>query len=122
MLISLYTLTKNQLSDLRRKEEKKNERKGSEKRNGESLSMEEESYVFEDLKFENCSRMVFINFDGYESECNIDIAKYLSKNLMYISFPRESLEREMKKKIDEYEMWKSERMLRKYYHHGITAQ
>ena len=40
-----------------RRLEKKNERKGSEKRNGESLSMEEESYVFEDLKFENCSRI-----------------------------------------------------------------
>lgn len=36
-----------------------------------------------------CSRIVFINLDGYESEFNIDVARTFNRHLMYISFPRE---------------------------------
>jgi hypothetical protein len=41
-----------------------------------------------DLGYTNCSKIAFINLDGYESEYNIDIVKYLCKNMMYISFPK----------------------------------
>ena len=51
---------------------------------------ENSSYIYEDLAYDNCSKMVFINLDGYQSDFNVDMAKYLSKNVMYISFPKES--------------------------------
>ena len=55
--------------------------------------------------------------DGYESEFNVDIAKYLSKYLMYISFPREGANTQG----DEvYQKQKSEHLLRKYFYGGLS--
>ena len=37
----------------------------------------------------NCSRVVLINLDGYESEFNLEFARNFKKHLLYVSFPKE---------------------------------
>lgn len=39
----------------------------------------------------NCSRVVLINLDGYESEYNLELARNFKKHLLYISFPKEDV-------------------------------
>jgi len=43
--------------------------------------------VFDELKTYTCSKVTFINLDGYDTPTNTLIAKYLSKYLQYMSFP-----------------------------------
>lgn len=45
--------------------------------------------VLDKLKPYNYSKITFLNLDGYESPYNFYIAKYLSRQLQYISFPLE---------------------------------
>jgi hypothetical protein len=46
--------------------------------------------MMENLKSSyNCSRVVLINLDGYESEYNLEIARNFKKHLLYVSFPKE---------------------------------
>jgi hypothetical protein len=46
-----------------------------------------EDTIFDELRCSNCSKIVFLNLDGYDAPMNIPIAKYLGKYLQYISFP-----------------------------------
>ena len=60
-------------------------------------------FIFPNEKNYPCSKIVFINLDGYESEFNINLAQYLWKNLMYVSFPKESASRSCESENDEGE-------------------
>lgn len=86
--------------------------------------MKEETHVFDEIvKNENVSRIVFLNLDGYESEFNVDMAKYLYKSLMYISFPKESTSKIInpeEEKMRKMEDFKSLRLLRKYFYGGLS--
>lgn len=51
----------------------------------ESIPMMENSKA---LQSHNCSKVVLINLDGYESEFNLEFVRNYKKHLMYISFPK----------------------------------
>ncbi len=66
--------------------------------------------------------MAFINLDGYESEYSLDVVKYLSRNMMYVSFPKESGNSREENKLREFEQYKSERLLRKFFYQSLTEE
>jgi len=66
------------------------------------------------MKTYNCSKITFLNLDGYESHYNLYIAKYLSKYLQYISFPLEEDELLKDASLKQYFLSRSEHLVKQY--------
>lgn len=76
--------------------EKGNKKKEASKKSEAVASMEDEAKAkpFKSFFVEGASQLpkvVFLNLDGFESEYNLEFARSLRRNLMYISFPKEDV-------------------------------
>ena len=86
VMLALYALVKEQSGSLDERSKDTFSRAYDTERHIE----DESETIFDELKSSNCSKVTFINLDGYESRFNLILAKYLHRCVQYVSFPRES--------------------------------
>lgn len=52
----------------------------------------------------------------------MDVVKYLSKYLMYVAFPKEAFNLKEPNDLKDFELFKSERLLRKFFYQALSSE